>query len=153
MDSELRDLYQELILDHGRHPRNFRLPESYDREAEGLNPLCGDQVRLFVSLDEDERIKEASFNGHGCAISIASASLMTQAIAGMTTKEAGALFEDFHRLCTQGAETDEEKDSLFALKALSGVRAFPTRVKCATLAWHTLKAALEGNCQATTEKQ
>ncbi len=138
--SDLRDLYQEVILDHNRHPRNFGpLPEA-DHTAEGSNPLCGDRVKVFLKMNGDV-IEGVSFEGAGCAISTASASLMTEAMAGKTAAEARALFDRFHELMTVGAGDPE---ALGKLAAFSGVREFPMRVKCATLAWHTLKAALDG---------
>jgi nitrogen fixation NifU-like protein len=138
--NDLRDLYQEVILDHNRHPRNFGpLPDS-DRTAEGSNPLCGDQVKVSLKMEGDV-LAGIAFEGAGCAISTASASLMTEALAGKTTAEAKALFEQFHEMLTAGDSGDPE--TLGKLAVFSGVRQFPMRVKCATLAWHTLKAALE----------
>jgi nitrogen fixation protein NifU and related proteins len=138
--SELRDLYQEVILDHNRRPRNFGpLPEA-NRQAEGYNPLCGDKVTVFLDV-EDGRIAGVSFQGSGCAISTASASLMTEALAGRTVAEARELFRDFHDMVTTG--TGEGSPDLGKLAVFGGVREFPMRVKCATLAWHTLLAALE----------
>jgi nitrogen fixation protein NifU and related proteins len=138
-DNDLRALYQEVILDHNRQPRNFgRLPEA-DHSAEGSNPLCGDRVQVFLKL-ADDRIEQISFEGAGCAISTASASLMTEALAGKTLEEARALFDQFHHLLTEGEPGDPE--ALGKLAVFSGVREFPMRVKCATLAWHTLKSAL-----------
>jgi nitrogen fixation NifU-like protein len=145
--SDLRDLYQEVILDHNRQPRNFGpLPEA-NRTAEGLNPLCGDHVKVFLKLAGD-RVQGITFEGAGCAISTASASLMTEALAGKTIAEARALFNQFHELLTVGEAGDPE--TLGKLAVFSGVREFPMRVKCATLAWHTLKAALEGADRTTT---
>ena len=142
--SELRDLYQEVILDHNRRPRNFGpLPEA-NRQAEGYNPLCGDKVTVFLDV-EDGRIAGVSFQGSGCAISTASASLMTEALAGRTVAEARELFQDFHDLVTTGA--GEGSPDLGKLAVFGGVREFPMRVKCATLAWHTLLAALEAKDQ------
>ena len=142
--SELRDLYQEVILDHNRRPRNFGpLPEA-NRQAEGYNPLCGDKVTVFLDV-EDGRIAGVSFQGSGCAISTASASLMTEALAGRTVAEARELFQDFHDLVTTGA--GEGSPELGKLAVFGGVREFPMRVKCATLAWHTLLAALEAKDQ------
>ena len=136
--SELRDLYQEVILDHNRRPRNFGpLPEA-NRRAEGHNPLCGDKVTVFLDL-ADGRIRDLAFQGAGCAISTASASLMTEALKGRTVEEARTLFAGFHALLTgEGAGEDLGK-----LAAFSGVGEYPMRVKCATLPWHTLKAALD----------
>ena len=137
--SELRDLYQEVILDHNRHPRNFRALPDANRAAVGHNPLCGDRVQVFLHV-EDDRIQGISFEGSGCAISTASASLMTEALKGKTIAEANALFAGFHELVTQGSG---DAGRLGKLAVLAGVREFPIRVKCATLAWHTLAAALE----------
>jgi len=138
--SELRELYQEVILDHNRRPRNFGpLPEA-NHQAEGYNPLCGDKVTVFLDL-EDGRIRDVSFQGAGCAISTASASLMTEALKGRTVEAARTLFENFHALVTTGA--GEGAPELGKLAVFSGVREFPMRVKCATLVWHTLLAALE----------
>jgi nitrogen fixation NifU-like protein len=137
--SELDDLYQEVILDHGRKPRNFKVLADANRQAEGLNPLCGDHYTLFVKLDGDV-IADVGFQGSGCAISKASASLMTSALKGKTVADARDLYDRFHRLVTEGPE---RAGDLGKLAALSGVCQFPTRVKCASLVWHTLKSALE----------
>src|SRR3954469_23516884 len=145
--SDLRDLYQEVILDHNRQPRNFGPMPEANRTAEGSNPLCGDQVKVFLKLAGD-RVQEITFEGAGCAISTASASLMTEALAGKTLAEARALFEQFHELLTGGEAGDPE--TLGKLAVFSGVREFPMRVKCATLAWHTFKAALEGADRSIT---
>jgi nitrogen fixation NifU-like protein len=143
--NELRDLYQEVILDHNRRPRNFRtLPEA-NRRAEGHNPLCGDKVTVFLDVDDGGRIRDVAFQGSGCAISTASASLMTEALKGRTTEEIRELFHRFHDLVTTGA--GEGSPELGKLAVFGGVREFPMRVKCATLAWHTLLAALEGSGQ------
>lgn len=142
MSSELDDLYQEVILDHGRRPRNFRKLDDADRQAEGLNPLCGDHFRLYVKLDGD-RIQDIAFEGSGCAISKASASLMTSTVKGKTVAEAEELFSRFHKLVTEGPQSVQIGE-LGKLAALSGVCEFPTRVKCASLVWHTMKNALEG---------
>lgn len=141
----LSDLYQEVILDHYRRPRNFGLPPEAERQADGHNPLCGDKVRVAVHLEGD-RIAAIGFEGSGCAISTASASLMTEAVGGRTLAEAHALFHLFHELVTApaGVPAAPADPSLGKLEALAGVREFPMRVKCATLAWHTLEAALEG---------
>ena len=137
--SELTDLYQEVILDHNRRPRNFRTIDEATRKQEGYNPLCGDRLTLYVKLDGD-RISDVAFQGTGCAISKASASLMTEALKGKTVGEARALFERFHDMIT--SSTDVAPADLGKLSVLSGVREFPTRIKCASLAWHTLKAAV-----------
>ena len=140
--SELRDLYQEVILDHNRRPRNFGALPSANHQAEGYNPLCGDKVTVFLDL-EGGRIQNLSFQGAGCAISTASASLMTEALKGRTAEEARQLFQDFQGLVTKG----EDSEDLGKLAVFSGVREFPMRVKCATLAWHTLLAALDDKGQ------
>jgi nitrogen fixation NifU-like protein len=134
-----RELYQELILDHGRHPRNFRFPEGSNRSAEGKNPLCGDHVVVKAKV-ENGVITEIGFQGSGCAISTAAASTMTEAVKGKAREEVGALFHVFHELVTGKSAGDPE--SLGKLAAFSGLSEFPMRVKCATLAWHTLEAAL-----------
>jgi nitrogen fixation protein NifU and related proteins len=139
---ELRDLYQEVILDHGRRPRNFRVLADADRRTEGYNPLCGDRLTLYVRLDGDV-IREVTFQGSGCAISTASASLLTETVVGKRVDEAEAIFGAFHALLT-GEERGEGKPaSLGKLDVFAGVGEFPARVKCATLPWHTLHAALE----------
>jgi len=147
--SELRDLYQEIILDHGKSPRNFRKVEGAAHQARGYNPLCGDSVQVFLTLDGAGRIADAAFQGRGCAISIASASLMTDAIRGRTLAEAKALFEQFRHLVTgedgQSHDYDHGHDDLGPLVALGGVRQYPSRVKCATLAWHTMVSAAAGD--------
>lgn len=141
--TDLHELYQELILDHGRRPRNFgRLPEA-NRSAEGYNPLCGDKVKVYVKVDGDV-VKDVRFEGSGCAISTASASIMTETLKGKTRAEAENLFETFHDLVT-GRSPKVDASELGKLEAFSGVSEFPIRVKCATLGWHTLRAALAGN--------
>ena len=149
--SELRELYQEMILDHGREPRNFGRPEGANCEAHGDNPLCGDQIDVFVRF-EDGVVKDLGFEGRGCAISQASASMMTEIVKGKTEAEVKDLFERFHALVT-GSDGDVAGDEdLDKLVVLAGVRQFPMRVKCATLAWHTMTAALEGESgQISTE--
>jgi nitrogen fixation protein NifU and related proteins len=139
--SELGELYQQVILDHNRKPRNFQKVADANRSAEGFNPLCGDQIQVYVKL-EDDRIRDIGFQGSGCAISRASASLMTSALKGKSAGEAEELFQRFHRLVTTDEETDPA--ALGKLAVFSGVREFPARVKCASLAWHTLRAALQG---------
>ena len=139
--SDLRDLYQETILDHGKNPRNFGKLEDANHQAQGHNPLCGDRLTVFVKT-EGGRISEVTFEGNGCAISMASASMMGEALKGMPVEEANEVFQNFHSLVT--AETDGvPEEDLGKLVVFSGVREFPVRVKCATLAWHTLRAALE----------
>jgi nitrogen fixation NifU-like protein len=137
--SDLAELYQEVILDHNRRPRNFRAIDGASRRQEGYNPLCGDRLTLYVTID-GERISDLAFQGSGCAISKASASLMTEALKGKTVNEARALFDRFHEMIT--SSPDAAAADLGKLSALAGVREFPTRVKCASLAWHTLKAAV-----------
>lgn len=146
--SELTDLYQEVILDHNRRPRNFRVLADATHRAEGYNPLCGDRLDLYLKVDGDV-IADVGFQGSGCAISKASASLMTDALKGRPVADARALFERFHRMVT--TPPDVETEDLGKLSALAGVREFPVRVKCASLAWHTMKAALEQSQRATTE--
>jgi nitrogen fixation NifU-like protein len=137
---DLKDLYRDVIVDHNRNPRNFGKLEPADAHADGYNPLCGDQLSLYVTL-EGERLREVKFEGKGCAISIASASLLTEAVTGKSRSEVRQLFDTVHALLTrQDAQPDA---SLGKLTALSGVREFPARVKCASLCWHTLHAALE----------
>lgn len=144
MNVDLRDLYQEVIIDHGKRPRNFRLLEGATRTAEGFNPLCGDQLRVYLKL-ADGLIEDIAFQGVGCAISQASASLMTLAVKGKTQEEALALFARVHALLTEGPHALEPPEELGKLAVLAGVWEFPVRVKCATLAWHTLRSALEGS--------
>jgi nitrogen fixation NifU-like protein len=141
--SDLRELYQELIIDHSKRPRNFKVLETADRKAEGYNPLCGDKVTVFLEL-EDERVKNASFQGSGCAISTASASVMTESVKGKTLAEVEALFDIFHQMVTGKPAATGSAPELGKLAVFSGVSEFPARVKCATLAWHTLHAALQG---------
>ena len=136
----LSGLYQDLILDHNRAPQNFRRMEDANRRVEGINPLCGDRLTVWLRMEEGV-IKDAAFQGSGCAISKASASLMTSAVKGKTREEAEALFERFHRLVT-GSMEQAEAESLGKLAAFSGISEFPVRVKCASLSWHALKAAL-----------
>ncbi len=139
--NDLRDLYQEVVIDHGRRPRNFRALDNYTHDALGHNPLCGDKLHLYLKVDAD-RISDAAFIGSGCAISTASASLMTEHLKGKTLAETQTVFEAFHRMLTeQNVVPDGER--LDKLTVLSGVHEYPTRVKCATLPWHTLQAALK----------
>lgn len=142
MMSELRDLYQETILDHNKNPRNFRRMDDATRSVEGYNPLCGDHYTVYVKLDDD-RIVDVAFEGAGCAISKASASVMTSTLKGMTKTEAERLFKDFHNLVTGELVPTGDLDHLGKLAAFAGVREFPARVKCASLAWHTLHTALD----------
>jgi nitrogen fixation NifU-like protein len=141
--SDLRELYQEVILDHTKHPRNFGTLERATHRAQGHNPLCGDQLALFVEV-ADDRLRDLRFAGRGCAISTASASLLTEAVKGRTTAEAHALFARFHAAVTAPSDEPVDVAGLGKLAALAGVREFPMRVKCASLAWHTLEAALAG---------
>ncbi|MBI3990066.1 MAG: SUF system NifU family Fe-S cluster assembly protein [candidate division NC10 bacterium] len=145
--SDLRELYQEIILDHYKRPRNFRKLEGAKGEAEGYNPLCGDKVTVYLEL-EDDRVRDISFQGSGCAISTASASVMTEYVKGKTRAQAEALFERFHDLVTGKLQTTPDAPELGKLAVFSGVSEYPVRVKCATLAWHTLRAALEGGEEA-----
>ena len=146
--SELSDLYQEVILDHNRRPRNFRVLDAATHQAEGHNPLCGDRLELFLTVD-DGVITDVGFLGSGCAISKASASIMTDCLKGCPVIDACSLFERFHRMVT--TPPDVEVEDLGKLSAFAGVREFPARVKCASLAWHTFKAALNQAQTATTE--
>jgi len=153
LDADLRDLYQDLILDHGKHPRNFRVLPSHNCEALGHNPLCGDRLMLYLTIGDDGAIADVAFQGSGCAISMASASMMTEMLKGKTTADAEKLFRYLHAACTN-ATTDEAglaEDDIERLKALGGVRHYPMRVKCATLAWHTLQAALKNKQKVSTE--
>ncbi|MFM9816971.1 UNVERIFIED_CONTAM: SUF system NifU family Fe-S cluster assembly protein [Spiribacter pallidus] len=147
--SNLRELYQEVILDHNKQPRNFRVVNPHDHAADGYNPLCGDKIHLELRLDESGRIEDIAFTGEGCAISTASASIMTETLKGKTVAEANALFDRFHHQVTD--EATELDPSLGKLGVLAGVRDYPMRVKCATLAWHTLQAALEDRGEISTE--
>jgi len=146
--SDLSDLYQEVILDHNRRPRNFRVLADASHTAEGYNPLCGDRLTLYLKV-EGETIADVSFEGAGCAISKASASMMTDALKGRTIAEANVLFERFHRMVTTPPEQSVE--DMGKLSSLAGVREFPVRVKCASLAWHTLRAAMASQQKASTE--
>jgi nitrogen fixation NifU-like protein len=151
--SELRDLYQEVILDHNRRPRNFGPLEGANRTAQGHNPLCGDRLALHLQV-EDDRIADVRFEGSGCAISKASASMMTDAVKGRTTAEADALFRTFHAMVTAAPGTLPDIEALGKLAVFAGVAEFPARVKCASLAWHTLEAALHNpGAVASTEDE
>ena len=153
MFDDLRDLYQEVILDHGRKPRNFRRLEDADRTARGDNPMCGDRMTLWVKLDGDT-LRDVAFEGKGCAISMASASLMTETVRGKTTAEAHELAARFRELAMTGSCPDcgaSLADEMERLQVLGGVAEFPSRVKCATLAWHTLNAALNETKEASSE--
>jgi nitrogen fixation protein NifU and related proteins len=155
--ADLRELYQEVILEHSKAPRNFRELQGANHKAEGYNPLCGDHFTVYLELEAGEsqdggKIRDIAFQGSGCAISKASASMMTQSIKGKTRAEAEKLFDRFHNLVTGKADENDNQTDLGKLSVFSGVSEFPVRVKCATLAWHTLRAALEGkNDTASTE--
>ena len=153
---DLRELYQDIILDHGRHPRNFRKIEHPTHCAQGHNPLCGDRVTIYLTLDND-RITDISFQGRGCAISTAAASLMTEILRGKTIADARALFAQFHARVTGGEPAEELAEPLAEemdrLEPLTGVRAYPARVKCATLSWHALEAALSGRDGSTVKTE
>ena len=154
MFEELRELYQEVILDHGKSPRNHRAQEEATHHAYGNNPMCGDQIEVFLELDGDGIITDLSFTGKGCAISVASASLMTEILRGKTMEEAKRTFAGFHEMCTEGSgdlAAGMDEDAADRLQVLSGVREFPMRVKCATLAWHTMNAAAAGQDEISTE--
>lgn len=146
--SDLRELYQQVILDHNRNPRNFKELPGATRKVEGFNPLCGDHYTVFLNLDGDV-IREVTFTGSGCAISKASASVMSSTVKGKSTEEANQLFDTFHSLVT-GDTSTVDAGELGRLAAFSGVSEFPARVKCATLAWHTLRTALEGQQETIT---
>ena len=148
--SELSELYQQVILDHNKKPRNFRKLETANHSAEGFNPLCGDQLTVYLDL-EDDAVREITFEGSGCAISKAAASMMTQAVKGKTKQEAEQLFSEFHRMVTGEFDAGVEANSLGNLKIFSGVREFPVRVKCASLPWHTMHAALNNKETTSTE--
>jgi nitrogen fixation NifU-like protein len=148
--SELSELYQQVILDHNKKPRNFRRLADATQTADGYNPLCGDQLTVDLRVAGD-RIEEAAFEGSGCAISKASASMMTQAVKGKSREEAEKLFGEFHRMVTGELDEEREENGLGRLKIFAGVREYPARVKCASLPWHTLHAALAGDGAATTE--
>lgn len=147
MLDDLRDLYQEVIFDHNRNPRNFRVMDDADRQIDGFNPLCGDRLTLFIKMSDGGVISDASFQGQGCAISTASASLMTEIVKGKTEEEAEQLFTLFHKMAT-GEHV--EMDELGKLAVLAGVCEYPARVKCATLPWHTLDALLKGSEEPVT---
>ena len=148
--SELSDLYQEVILEHNKNPRNFGEIEGADKMADGNNPLCGDALRVYVKMDGDT-VSEVAFKGSGCAISKASASMMTQVVKGKSKDEAETLFDEFHRMVLGELDEETEENHLGKLKIFAGVREFPARVKCASLSWHTLNAALHGEDAVSTE--
>ncbi len=149
--NDLRDLYEELILDHNRHPHNYnKVPAGCNYQSHGLNPLCGDDITVYLAV-RDGIIEDIGFAGHGCAISTASASLMTERLMGMTVAEAEQLFHTMHSFLTQENDTAVDPNALGKLRVLAGVHEFPARVKCATLPWHTLHAALTGEEIVSTE--
>lgn len=151
--SDLREIYQQVVLDHNKSPRNFCKIEDANRHADGYNPLCGDRISVDLRI-EDDAVKAIGFQGQGCAICTASASIMTQAVKGKSEEDVHALFHGFHRLVTEEerAESEEEKADLGKLKVFSGVREFPMRVKCATLPWHTLHSAMtDADAPVSTE--
>ena len=152
--SELSELYQQVILDHNKKPRNFRKLETANHSAQGFNPLCGDQLTVYLHL-EDDAVKEISFEGSGCAISKAAASMMTQAVKGKSKQQAEELFNEFHGMVTGDEDNDDDENNaaegLGNLRVFAGVREFPVRVKCATLAWHTMHAALNNQELVSTE--
>jgi nitrogen fixation protein NifU and related proteins len=148
--SELNDLYQEVILDHNKNPRNFREIENATHHADGHNPLCGDQLKVFLSLEND-KVADVAFVGSGCAISKASASMMTQSLKGKTKAEAETLFDEFHRMVTGKLDIETDENSLGKLRIFAGVLEFPARVKCASLSWHTVHAALNDEETVSTE--
>ena len=149
---DLRELYQSVILDHNKKPRNFREIENARRTADGHNPLCGDKLTVYIELDDENRVSDIAFLGQGCAISTASASLMTEFVTGKSLEEVDRAFERFHELVTSRTDDEISEEGLGKLAVFSGVREYPMRVKCASLAWHTLKAALdETDATAKTE--
>jgi len=156
MMDELRELYQEVILDHGKNPRNLRHPPDANRMARGENPMCGDKFTVYLKVNPDRIVEDVAFEGRGCAISTASASMMTELVKGKTEEEARVLFATFHDLCTKDEDEHHDhgpvdEEALEKLMVLSGVRQFPVRVKCATLAWHAMSAAIEGEDKASSE--
>ncbi len=150
MLDQIRDLYQEVVFDHNRNPRNFRVMEDANRKIEGFNPLCGDKITLYVKVNDEGVIEDLSFQGSGCAISTASASLMTEIVKGQTEEEAQHLFDIFHRITTGKNEEAVNLEEIGKLAVLAGVRAYPARVKCATLAWHSLQAALKNEANTVS---
>ena len=146
---DLRELYQDIILDHNRNPRNFRVMEDANRVVDAYNPLCGDKYTIYLKLDGDV-ITDISFTGSGCAISKSSASVMSSVLKGMRAPEADATFEQFHTLVTKGIQGDQDIESFGKLAAFSGISEFPARVKCAILAWHTMKSALHSDAKSVS---
>jgi nitrogen fixation NifU-like protein len=143
--SDLRELYQTTILDHNKKPKNFRKPENANREANGWNPLCGDKVTIYLTVTDDDVVQEVGFQGSGCAISTASASMMTQAVKGKTLEQVLEVFDRFHALVAGPPTVEADPATLGKLAVFSGVREYPMRVKCATLPWHTLRSAMRGD--------
>jgi nitrogen fixation protein NifU and related proteins len=148
--SELSELYQQVILDHNKKPRNFHELETANRKADGHNPLCGDQLTIFLEMENDA-VKDVAFVGSGCAISKASASMMTQAVKGKTKAEIETIFDEFGRMVRGEMDEEQEENHLGRLKIFAGVREFPARVKCASLSWHTVHAALNNEAEVSTE--
>ncbi len=148
--SELNELYQEVILDHNKNPRNFRAIENATHQADGHNPLCGDALKVYLNI-ENNTVTDVAFKGSGCAISKASASMMTQAVKGKTKGEAENLFHEFHKMVTGELDIESDENSLGKLKIFAGVLEFPARVKCASLSWHTVHAALNEEEVVSTE--
>lgn len=148
--SELNELYQDTILDHNKNPRNFRDIEDADKTADGRNPLCGDALRVYVKMENDV-VSDVAFKGSGCAISKASASMMTQAVKGKNREEAEQLFDEFHKMVTGELDIETDDNNLGKLRVFAGVLEFPARVKCASLSWHTLNAALNDEVEISTE--
>ena len=142
---DLKDLYLQVIVDHNKSPRNYGVLNPASHDAEGYNPLCGDQLHIYLNINGDGIIEDVKFEGQGCAISTASASLMTEALKGKNSAEFGKLFENFTHMATSDLNEAPDEEALGKLAALAGVREFPSRIKCATLCWHTMKAAIEGS--------
>ena len=140
---DLRDLYQQVIVDHNKSPRNFGKLETYNHDADGYNPLCGDKLHVYLNVDDNGIIEDVSFEGEGCAISVASASLMTETLKGTPLAEFKAKFEQFQHMVTSDLDEQPDEEALGKLAVLSGVREFPSRIKCAVLCWHTMKSAVE----------
>lgn len=154
MEPDLRDLYQEVILDHSRHPRNFGECEICDRHAHGYNPLCGDKIDVHLALDDKGVIKDLTYDGQGCAISVASASIMSEIVKGRSVDEVQALFDSFQAMVKGDEAADDgtaDEEAMDRLQVLAGVKQFPMRIKCATLAWHATLAAIRGEADASTE--
>ncbi len=151
MDDKTKHLYQQVVLDHNKNPRNYRILDPADHEALGHNPFCGDKYRIFLNIDEKGIVTDITFTGEGCAISKASASMMTTVVKGKHIDETEKLFQQFHDMTQGKMDPENEPNELGRLKIFAGVRNLPARVKCATLSWHTLKAALKGQEKVTTE--